>query len=116
MDIVERIRDATAKRGPDFSAYTERDGEAWYIIAGHRDSWHGAGRVADTPYYGSAGRAKAQAALLFLMGEGAGFTIADAGRRLAFELIDGNGNAVTVWRADALRAFPELAARLESVK
>jgi len=42
------VSEAARAIGPDFSAYTERDGGPWYLIAGHRESWHGASRVADT--------------------------------------------------------------------
>lgn len=106
-NLAQLIQTAANERGSDFIAYPERDGGEWYLIAGHRDSWLGATRVADTPYFGTVHRERARAALLFLMGHGDGFSIVSDNRALCVELADAEGNVTTVWRREAHAAFPD---------
>lgn len=95
--------------GPGFSCYTERDGGPWYIVAGYRESWHGAGRVADTD---TLDRDQARAFALHLMGRdvpGFAFTetrrSGEGGARF-IEYAGSKGDSFTVWTEAAERAFP----------
>ena len=63
--MSQLVSEAARARGPDFSAYTERDGGPWYLIAGYRGSWHDVTRVADTD---TGDRDTARAFLLRMMG------------------------------------------------
>lgn len=95
--------------GPGFACYTERDGGPWYIVAGYRESWYGAGRVADTD---TLDRDAARAFGLFLMGRpapGYAFTEtrrAGRGGGAFVEYAGSKGGAFTVWAGEAERAFP----------
>ena len=105
--IRDALMAATRALGPDFTCYTERDGGPWYIVAGNRESWHGAERVADTE---TGNRDQARAFALFLMGQpvpGFTFTPADqASRRQCVAFTCNGRGCFTAWRDACGRAFP----------
>ena len=103
------VSEAAKAIGPDFSAYTERDGGPWYLIAGHRESWHGASRVADSD---TMDRDTARAFLLHMMVRdvpGYAFTATERKPRgLSWEFEGGRKGqcaSFTVWADEACRAF-----------
>lgn len=114
-EIATMVALQSQQIGPDFTAYTERDGYEWYLIAGNRESWHGSERVADTCYIGTRQRDKARALLLFMMGiEGvAGMKFERVeGKPTGFSTwADQDGRTSTIWNDAAARVFPEFAAK-----
>lgn len=106
--IADRVAQLTEDGGQPFSAYTERDGGPWYLIAGHRESWHGAQRIADTD---TGNRDKARAFLLHMMGVDTPKHIFTVDRRLSlfWEFVEPDGARFTVWTDEACRAFPQWA-------
>ena len=114
-DMLARVNAALKEAEPGFVAYTERDGGPWYIIAGFRDSWHGAQRVADTEL---CNRDEARAFLLHMMGHdtpGYTFTIARKPESLVtlyWEFACNGVQIATVWCDEACRAFPKWTASI----
>lgn len=113
------VSDAARAIGPDFTAYTERDGGPWYLIAGNRESWHGAQRVADSD---TGDRDTARAFLLHMMGQdvpGYGFAVtrqpspeARSALSWEFEATGRKRATFTVWTDEACRAFPNWTAAI----
>lgn len=102
--IAAKSAEIAEASGQAFSAYTERDGGPWYLIAGFRDSWHGAQRVADTD---TANRDKARAFMLYMMGQavpGYSFTL-EQQLSLFWTFTEPGGARFTVWTDEACRAF-----------
>lgn len=106
-ELSAAVSSAAKAIGPNFTAYTERDGGPYYLIAGDREAWHGAERVADTD---TGDRDLARAFLLFLMGqEVPGYSFArDNSRPLSWDYVggrQGKRSTFTVWTDAACRVF-----------